>query len=122
MVWNAAIDAHTEQNGAEASTAKRAEKDTGDAQDGFEDEGDPSVTNCPLQKIKVGDTPPTAGPFLLGRAICAALNESSEVHRMLRGQLASRKALTHLWDSIARARREYQWGALHKRCPCLCLR
>merc|ERR1712194_816595 len=61
-----------------------------------EEEDDVVPGICPLQKITV--------------------------QRMLRGQLAARKALTHLWDSIARARRDFQWGTLHKRCPCLVLR
>ncbi|CAE8670442.1 unnamed protein product [Polarella glacialis] len=77
---------------------------------------------CPLQRIAVCDEPPDAGPFLLGRAICAAMNQYEEVMRITRGQLVARKSLKHLWDCVARARRECQWGTLHKQCPCLYVR
>jgi len=109
-VWNAAID----RQGA----AGLEGCDDGDAEG---EDLDDAPGACPLQKVRVGEAPPSAGPFLLGRAIAAASNHSAEVRSLLKGQLATRRSLAHLWDCIARARRDHQWGALHKRCPCLYL-
>lgn len=123
QVWNAAIA--VANAGAQAGFADdQCDADAGKMDGDLGNDEDDAVPGaCPLQPITVSDGARIdAGPFLLGRAICAASNRSTEVQRLLRGQLAARRALTHLWDCIARARRSYQWGTLHKRCPCLYLR
>ena len=75
--------------------------------------------NCPLQKITVCDGRFEMGPFVLGRGLCVAMNAVSEVDDLLKGQLAARKALKHVWDCVVRARREHHWGTMHKSCPFL---
>ena len=37
----------------------------------------------------------------------------------VRCKLNLRKALKHVWDCVARARREHHWGTFHKMCPFL---
>lgn len=118
-VWNAAINAHTKD------TSGRAPSPCDDelyAEEATEDNDGAAPGMCPLQHITVCTSKLDAGPFLLGRAISAASNVEAQVQTVLQGQLATRRALTHLWDCVARARREYQWGTLHKRCPCLYLK
>lgn len=124
QVWNAVLDrqaasaAVREADGSPVggrSEGLDAEAD----EDGDEDGADLVPSICPLQRITVCDAELEAGPFLLSRALAAASNGYAEVKSLLRGQLATRKSLTHLWDCVARARREYQWGTLHKRAPCL---
>ncbi|CAE8583228.1 unnamed protein product [Polarella glacialis] len=121
-VWNAAIAAH---NSSAPETGPVVDAsyigDDGDCDDPVVNSNGAPGT-CPLQRIAVCDEPPDAGPFLLGRAICAAMNQYEEVMRITRGQLVARKSLKHLWDCVARARRECQWGTLHKQCPCLYVR
>mmetsp|Transcript_12354 Transcript_12354/g.35038 ORF Transcript_12354/g.35038 Transcript_12354/m.35038 type:complete len:783 (+) Transcript_12354:43-2391(+) len=126
-VWNTSIDKQNTVGAGDASAARsdlklnHVEEDCCNGMDGEGEGLDDAPGACPLQKIRVGDEAPSAGPFLLGRAIAAASNHSVEVQRLVKGQLATRRALTHLWDCIARARREHQWGTLHKKCPCLYL-
>ncbi|CAJ1332170.1 unnamed protein product, partial [Effrenium voratum] len=90
----------------------------------LEDEvdGDDQPGTCPLQPIRVCDGNFEMGPFVLGRGICVALNAIPEVDHLLKGQLAARKALKHVWDCVARARREHHWGTMHKLCPFLYVR
>eukprot|EP00931_Biecheleriopsis_adriatica_P046924 TRINITY_DN27008_c0_g1_i1.p1 TRINITY_DN27008_c0_g1~~TRINITY_DN27008_c0_g1_i1.p1 ORF type:complete len:792 (-),score=163.91 TRINITY_DN27008_c0_g1_i1:49-2082(-) len=120
--WNEAIADHQadDADGSDLPIAV-AEGDEAGCDENLDD-GNGASGACPLQRITVCDSPPDAGPFLLGRAICAALNECDEVNRLLKGQLVARKALKHIWDCVARARREYQWGTMHKQCPCLYVR
>lgn len=120
LPWNSAIQTHR-QGSQEASVGVPVHMEADHCDEG-DDMGNGAPGACPLQKITVCDEPPDAGPFLLGRAVCAALNAHAEVNRLLRGQLVARKALKHLWDCVARARREYQWGSMHKQCPCLYIR
>lgn len=121
--WNKAIEAH---RAAEASGNGTVAKAKGQDEGSSDDEGDadgPSGPGlCPLQPISIHASGLDVGPFLFCCAIYAAANNIAPVQRLLRGLPIARKALRHLWDSISRARMEYQWGALHKRCPCLYLR
>jgi len=113
-VWNAALDAQVPPQDAIAEELE----DDGEAEQGESN----SSGACPLQRITVHRSGLGVGPFLFSRAIYAASNDCALMQTRLRGQPVARKALTHLWDSIVRARLEYQWGSLHKGCPCLYLR
>ena len=84
-----------------------------------EEEDHDQPGSCPLQAIRICNGPFEMGPFILGRGTCVAMNAEMEVERLLKGQLPARKALKHLWDCVARARREYHWGTMHKSCPFL---
>lgn len=117
-VWNKAIAA---QRCPVEQAVVQSEKDM-DAQDIDECDLNGQAGSCPLQPITVCDSPPDAGPFLLGRAICAAVNDCEEANQLLRGQLVARKALKHLCECMGKARLEYQWATLHKQCPCVYVR
>mmetsp|Transcript_36427 Transcript_36427/g.65440 ORF Transcript_36427/g.65440 Transcript_36427/m.65440 type:complete len:793 (-) Transcript_36427:107-2485(-) len=126
-IWNASIDSQGNPEGDGSIAAElrpgavKEGKDMG--RDGEEDDGiDNAPGVCPLQRITVHTAGLGVGPFLFSRAIYSAANECPQVKHLLRGMPIARRALMHLWDCIARARLEYQWGTLHKRCPCLYLR
>jgi len=117
-VWNAAIDSQSLPQ--EEYRAVDHVDDSLDVEDA--DCSNDSPGSCPLQRITVHRAGGGVGPFLFSRAIYAVSNDCMEMQKRLQGQPVARKALAHLWDSIVRARLEYQWGSLHKGCPCLYLR
>lgn len=126
-IWNASIDSQgmsedTGSIGADARPGAGSEtKETGgDGEDGDGLDNAPGV--CPLQRITVHTAGLGVGPFLFRSAVYSAANDCPQVKHLLRGMPIARRALMHLWDCIARARLEYQWGTLHKGCPCLYLR
>ena len=45
--------------------------------------------------------------------------EPDELGHILMKATRSGKALKHVWDCVARARREHHWGTMHKLCPFL---
>lgn len=59
---------------------------------------DEEAGSCPLQPIRVSDGFET-GPFVLSRAVCAAMNLLPEAELLLKSQLPARKALKHVWDA-----------------------
>ncbi|CAE7416742.1 tilS/hprT [Symbiodinium necroappetens] len=116
-IWNKAIEKQTAMPNGHGDGARK----TGAAHESLDME-DEEAGACPLQAVRVCDGPFEMGPFVLGRAVCVALNAVPEVHRLLGGQLVARKALKHVWDCVVRARREHHWGTLHKMCPFLYVR
>jgi len=114
--WNQAIGAQQERvpNGTKADDDERSDADGSEADD--------APGPCPLQPIGIHGASIEVGPFLLSRAVNAASATCEQVRHFLHGLPVARRSLSHLWDSIHHARREYQWGALHKKCPCLYLR
>ena len=60
-------------------------------------EQDEEAGSCPLQPIRLCDGPFDTGPFVLSRAVCAAMNLLPEAEQLLKSQLPARKALKHVW-------------------------
>eukprot|EP00927_Polykrikos_kofoidii_P087150 TRINITY_DN9967_c1_g5_i1.p1 TRINITY_DN9967_c1_g5~~TRINITY_DN9967_c1_g5_i1.p1 ORF type:complete len:820 (-),score=130.01 TRINITY_DN9967_c1_g5_i1:4-2463(-) len=121
-IWNAAIDKAKDADGIAHSN--EAEVGTRGAEhDGLcaEDAADDAPGLCPLQRITVHEAEMQVGTLLLTAAVYSVTGEG-RVRDLLRGQPVAKKALAHIWDCIVRARREFHWGSLHKRCPCVYLR
>merc|ERR1712048_423382 len=100
--------------GIKAGTLSRHVDDAGSDND----DGNDAAGACPLQSITCHNGDLQAGPLLLTSAVYAITSEEC-VRKLLKGSPVAKKAITHIWDSIARVRREHQWGTLHKQCPCV---
>eukprot|EP00929_Paragymnodinium_shiwhaense_P007087 TRINITY_DN11103_c0_g2_i3.p1 TRINITY_DN11103_c0_g2~~TRINITY_DN11103_c0_g2_i3.p1 ORF type:complete len:769 (+),score=162.13 TRINITY_DN11103_c0_g2_i3:76-2382(+) len=114
--WNAVIRSY-----ATVGAGSQMAASNGDVEAECSEEDNDAPGACPLQKITVHESDLQAGLLLLTAAVYSITSES-KVRELLRGLPIAKKALAHIWDSIQRARSEWHFGSIHKRCPCVYLR